>query len=541
MHAVVSDTVLNVLDLLAIGSSNRHLAIFVVETPTPDPTFEWAVLVVTIASFVGAGIAAWRAFYSPPPSDETIVLHTDLLDPNLPMQPEPRIVQIFGTVLLVIVGVYLVFDRGGAWVHIPGTPLFIGEVMIILGIAAMSASQVPLGRAIRRSPAMKALVFWMGWGATLLVLAITRYGIDAIRDSALWYYGITAIFVVFLLISNPGRVGRWLALYRKIMPYLLVWFPIAIVLAVMFDAGPMVPFSEVPIVSHKSGNMAVVTAIFLAYIWLVDGEARVYTDSQRTLFTSGGVLVLLFASVQNRGGMVAAALGLFIAIVFMKRRKSEFGLIAGGAIVIVFTLALVSNVSIPLFGDREVSAEQLITNISSVIDTGAGSDRETSTTQWRLDLWERVLNDVTEDSPIYGFGPGPDLGKIYGIEGKGTQTLRNPHNSHVGILARMGFVGVVAWAALWTAWSIQLLLMRQRLIRRGRQAEAAMGAWLVAAAAMILTNAFFDPTLEGPQVAVWLWLLFGFGAALPILYSGFGTAWLDSALGRDRAVERATH
>lgn len=541
MPTAIGAAMLNALDALVQGFSRLVPAFAAVESFSPEPPFDWAVLAATVAAFVAAGIAAWKAAHSPPAAEDSVVLETNLLSPKLPILPEPRIVTVFGAVFLVIVGVYLVFDRGGAWIHIPGTPLFVGEVMIIFGIAAMSASKVPLGRAIRRSPATKGLVFWMGWGGTLLVLAITRYGIDAIRDSALWYYGIVAIFVIFLLVSNPGRLGRWLALYRKVMPYLLAWYPIAIVLAVMFDTGPMVPFSEVPVVSHKSGNMAVVTAIFLAYIWLVDGEDRVYSDSQRTLLTSGGVLVLLFASVQNRGGMVAAAVGLFIAIAFMKRRKSEFGLIAGGAIVIVFTLALVSNVSVPLFGDRSVSAEQLITNISSVIDPSAGSERETNTTEWRLDLWGRVLSDVTEDSPIFGFGPGPDLGEIYGIGGKGTETLRNPHNSHVGILARMGFVGVIAWAALWTVWTIQLLLMRQRLMRQGRRAEAAMGAWLVASAAMVLINAIFDPTLEGPQVAVLLWLIFGLGTALPLLYSGFESAWLDDVLNNNRADSRITH
>jgi O-antigen ligase len=211
----------------------------------------------------------------------------------------------------------------------------------------------------------------------------------------------------------------------------------------------------------------------------------------------------------------------------MKDRKSEFGLVIGGTIVVVFTLAVVTNVSIPLFGSRTISAEQLITNVTSTVDPSAGSSRESSTTAWRLDIWGRVLDDVAQDSPIMGFGPGPDIGEIYGIGGRGEETLRNPHNSHVGILARMGFVGIVMWAVLWTVWAIQLLLLRQRLLARGRKSEAAVAAWLVVAAVVILLNAIFDPTLEGPQVAVWLWAFFGLGAALPLLYSGFESAWLD--------------
>jgi hypothetical protein len=491
--------------------------------------FNWAVLALTVAAFVGAGYAAWQTSIKPVPIGDEFLLETDLLDPNLPLRPEPRIVEIFGTMLLVVLALYILFDRAGAWIHIPGTPLFIGELTIVVGIAAMAASHIPIGRAVRTSPALKALVVWMGWGVVLLLLAITQYGLDAIRDSALWYYGITAVFVTFLLVSNPAWLGRWMAIYRKVMPWVLLWFPFAIFLnATAGGLAPAVPFSNVPIVSHKTGNIAVFTAIFLAYVWLVDGEDTVYTHTQRRLFTSGGILLILLAGMQNRGGLVASAVGLTIAILLMKRRRSEIGFVVGGALVITLTLALVTNVSIPLFGGREISAEQFMTNITSIIDPESGSSRETSTTAWRLEIWGRVFDDVVTDSPITGFGPGPDLGEIYGVGGAATETLRNPHNSHVGVLARMGFVGMLAWAALWTVWAMQLLLLRQRLNRRGRRAEGAMAAWLVVSATMILLNAIFDPTLEGPQVAVWLWLLFGIGAALPLLYAGFESKWLDN-------------
>jgi hypothetical protein len=491
--------------------------------------FNWAVLALTVAAFVGAGYAAWRTSIKPVPIGDEFLLETDLLDPNLPLRPEPRIVEIFGTMLLVVLALYILFDRAGAWIHIPGTPLFIGELTIVVGIAAMAASHIPIGRAVRTSPALKALVVWMGWGVVLLLLAITQYGLDAIRDSALWYYGITAVFVTFLLVSNPAWLGRWMAIYRKVMPWVLLWFPFAIFLnATAGGLAPAVPFSNVPIVSHKTGNIAVFTAIFLAYVWLVDGEDAVYSDTQRRLFTSGGILLILLAGMQNRGGLVASAVGLTIAILLMKRRRSEIGFVVGGALVITLTLALVTNVSIPLFGGREISAEQFMTNITSIIDPESGSSRESSTTAWRLEIWGRVFDDVVTDSPITGFGPGPDLGEIYGVGGAATETLRNPHNSHVGVLARMGFVGMLAWAALWTVWAMQLLLLRQRLNRRGRRAEGAMAAWLVVSATMILLNAIFDPTLEGPQVAVWLWLLFGIGAALPLLYAGFESKWLDN-------------
>jgi len=526
-----------VIDLVTAGTANDALFTADIDTSTVAPGINWLVLGITIASFAGAAIAGWQAWHRSPETNRDGLLRTNLLDPDIPLVSEPPVVGFFETMLLIVLGIYLFFDRAGAWIHIPWTPIFIGELLIAVGLIAVASMRVPLGRAIRKSPALKALSLWMGWGAFLLVLGVGRYGVVAVRDSALWYYGLSALFITFLLLSNAGRLGRWLELYRRVMPYALAWFPIAVVLNVVGDNGPMLPFTNVPFVSHKSGNIAVLTAIFLAYIWLVDGEAKTYSDTQRRILTSGGILILLFTGIQNRGGMVAAAFGLLIAVMLMKRRRSEFGLVMVGTVVVVFTLALVSNVSVPLFGDRSISAEQFIANVTSVVDRSAGSSRETSTTAWRLDLWGRVLNDVTEDSPIMGYGPGPDLGEIYGIGGLGKETLRNPHNSHIGILARMGFVGIVMWAGLWTVWVVQLLLLRQRLLAQGRRSEAAVSAWLVVTAAIVLTNAIFDPTLEGPQVAVWLWTFFGLGAALPLLYSGYESAWLDDA---PRALQTST-
>ncbi|MGI9666747.1 MAG: hypothetical protein ACR2N2_06540, partial [Acidimicrobiia bacterium] len=122
---------------------------------------------------------------------------------------------------------------------------------------------------------------------------------------------------------------------------------------------------------------------------------------------------------------------------------------------------------------------------------------------------------------ITGYGPGPDLGEIYNVAGSGAVKLRNPHNSHVGVIARMGWVGFGLWVLMWGVWALLLLDLRSRLAHRGRFTEAGLVALPVIAAAMQLVNAFFDPSIEGPQVGFVLWFFFGLGAALQLLYHGF--------------------
>lgn len=468
--------------------------------------------------FLAAILAGIRA-YNRPYVVATRPLLAPQLSDNYVAPPDSRTLGVMESAFLFALGGYLFFDRAFAWVHVPGLPLFVGELIIILGVVAMLSTNPHLGRVIRGSGAAKALVAYMGWGAFLLVGRITVYGQDAIRDAALWYYGIVAIFVLVLLLARPSRVESWLRLYGRAIPYSLIWFPIATVLDALFEyAVPTVPDSAVPITAHRTGNMAVMAAAGVGFLWLVDRDNELYSERQRVGLTVLGTIVILFAGMKNRGGFVSAAVALAIAMLFLRRKRSEISLVMVGAVVVLLTVGLLGNVKVSLFSDdREVSVEQFLNNITSVIDQDAGGSRQTTTTAWRLEIWGRVLHDVTTEHPLTGFGPGPDLGERYGITSDAAVPLRNPHNSHVGVLARSGFVGVGLWAILWLVWTAELLLARSRMVARGRNVEAGILVWMVVTVAAILVNAVFDPTLEGPQVAWWMWGMFGLGIAMVTL------------------------
>jgi hypothetical protein len=483
-----------------------------------------AVIVTTLLAFTAAVVAGRRALLSPPTSGLRVnddLLDVDLLGSHPASSSEPRIVGIFEKVFLGILLLYVLFDRGFAWFHVPGTPLFVGELTLGLGIFAMLSTRVPLRTALRWSPSMKALAVWMAWGFTFFVLQVPIFGIDAVRDSAQWYYGAAAIFTVFLLISDPSRFGRWADLFGKALPWILAWFPIAIALDSLFGQGaPFVPDSEIPLFTHRFGNIAVFSGIAIGFIWLVDRERGRFSASQRITYTTLAAIAILLAGFQNRGGLVSATLGVMVMLVFLHRRRGELVLVLAGVAIVLATFAIVSNIRIPISNGREISATQMVANISSVIDPDSGGQRQTGTTQWRIDLWTKVLDDVTTERPLTGWGPGPHLGKRYGVTTKESVPLRNPHNSHLGVLARMGFIGLGMWVIIWTAWVFQLLQLRSQLRRRGRPIEAGFVAWLLVSTFMILVNAIFDPTLEGPQVAFWIWTFFGIGIALPLVYSG---------------------
>jgi hypothetical protein len=510
-----------------------------------DPVTQLTVVMVTLAAFAGAAVAARTARRNPrsgTPVFDDSRLDAPLLDVSAVDVREPPVVSSFERVFLIVLAAYALFDRAFAWIHVPGTPLFVGEITLAFGVLAMMATRAPIARAFRSSAAMRALGAWMVWGVVFMILQLPGYGLDTIRDSAIWYYGAVAILVVFLLVSDPSRFGRWSDAYMRFMPILLVWSLVAMVMVIVFSGGPpYVPDSRVSIFAHRFGNIAVQAAMVLGFIWLVDRARGRLTATQRNVYTGLAIVAILVVGFQNRGGMVAATVGIALMIAFMQKWRGELILSIGALVIVLTTFAIVSDVSINLSGGRNISAAQMMDNIGSIIDPSSGGSRQQTTTQWRLDLWTAVLDDVITEHPVAGFGPGPDLGARYGVSTNEETPLRNPHNSHLSVVARMGLVGFALWGVLWISWTFQLMILRSRLLQRGRTVEAGLTAWLIISAIMILTNAVFDPTLEGPQVSFWLWTVFGVGLAMPLVYTGIaGARWASSALNPIAQRESAT-
>lgn len=430
---------------------------------------------------------------------------------------QPTIVRHFETVLLAVLLGYALLDRGFAWIHLPGTPLFVGELVLAIGIAMLLTTPNRISSMTRQSGPLRALRLFMAWGFVLLALGVAAWGLDAIRDSALWYYGLAAFLAVTLVAWDPRRLDRWATLFGRAIPIILLWYPLAIFLKTMPAFKFKVPDSDVELLFHRSGNMAVMAVIAIAWLWLVDGDNRLYAPRQRVALTSLATIIIVFTGLQNRGGLVAATVATTVLLFMLSKRRGDLAFVMVSVGIVLASLAITFDVRIELFDQRDVSVQQFVANVTSIFDRDAGSSREQDTTEWRLNIWQQVLTDVTTETPIAGFGPGPDLGERYDISTDPEVPLRNPHNSHVGILARLGWVGVALWVIVWVSWFAAMQTIRRRLRSRLHLREAAIASWLMISPIPILVNAIFDPTLEGPQVSMWLWVFYGAGAALIVM------------------------
>ena len=104
---------------------------------------------------------------------------------------------------LVLLG-YALLGRGFA--YLGAAPIYIGEVTLAFGVLAAIVG----GRLLRvfRSPVAWLIVAFALWGAARTIPFIPRYGSDALRDGAVWGYGVFAQAISKLPTARCGRPAR---------------------------------------------------------------------------------------------------------------------------------------------------------------------------------------------------------------------------------------------------------------------------------------------------------------------------------------------
>ena len=157
---------------------------------SPVPTILAAVVIVSVVWLLGRGAGVTRVF--------------------------------LGALAVIVIG-YAFFNRAFAYVGI--SPLFVGEVVLGLGILAFIYSI----RRWRLTPVTFVILVLMGWGALQTIPYLPQYGVDALRDAVAWIYAAFALILVTVL--RPTQMPTAVRLVRRVIPYLLVWLPISLLVA----------------------------------------------------------------------------------------------------------------------------------------------------------------------------------------------------------------------------------------------------------------------------------------------------------------------
>jgi hypothetical protein len=430
--------------------------------------------------------------------------------------PAPPPFKWFGRLLPWLLLGYLFFSKPFAYVHVPDTPIFVGEVVLCVGIAECVRQHHTLRMALAASPLLKAVFAFSGLCLLRLSTGLLPYKLDAVRDAALFYYTAYAFLAVALVRTDRGFLTRFLTLYYKALPWFIFYAPVAQVLyQLRVVEFVKVPGTGLPVVGMKPGDTCIHLAMAVLFLWYQVGPS-IGAPPRRSdhLLAVAGIFGLLIVGTQNRGGLLSGSLALLMFGSLLAYRRRGHGVLSRAVLgLLVLMVALgVSGLHIEL-GRRDISYEQITSNVLSL--AGKHEKDLNATSQWRERIWGQVVSDIiTPRQALAGRGFGLNLYERYRDPRHDPEGgLRNPHNSHLSVLARTGLTGVALWTALWLVfgWASFLALRCAWLFDNRRRIGAL--AWAAAGVAAMIVNAFFDPSLEGPQVAVWLWVVVGLVAA----------------------------
>jgi O-antigen ligase len=441
----------------------------------------------------------------PSPGADTIV---DTHDETGPAQG--RLLVRYGWLLGYLLAGYLLFDKAFAYIHLPGTPLYVGEMVLVVGGVGVLAATGYL-RAAVSEPVLALLAALFLWGLIRFLPGLRAYGIDAVRDFALVYYSLFAFFTAAALARSPGILERLIGRLGRLLPWLLIWLALDLLLEPLAVNAPNVPGTSVRILTHKPGNAAIAALLALGFLWLFP---RGRSARSRAVWSIVALVVIALSATQNRGGLLGATAGMAIGLAFVPDRLR---LIVRALLVVALGLGIATQLSLagPTTPQgRSFSASQLLANVASI--WGANDEGNLSgTVQGRDVIWSRILHKQESDKlVIRGSGFGPNLQTQVGVYDAGTDATRSPHNSHLDILARTGLVGLLLWVAVWFAWYWHMVAGCRRLARRGLGARRQVAVLCLMVTTAILVSSFFDPQLEGAQVAALLWTVFGAGLAV---------------------------
>ncbi|HYH18998.1 MAG TPA: O-antigen ligase family protein [Azospirillum sp.] len=415
---------------------------------------------------------------------------------------------------LLLVG-YVLGGRGFAHIGVP--PIYVGEVVLFLSLVLYLCA--PDFRIFAESRVLWLLVAFDLWCLSRSVPYFEEYGVDTLRDSALYGYSAFA-FIVASLMNDRHMVRGLVIAFDRVLSVSVVLLPLFIVLT---PRDVDLSTDYMPLIQLKPGDIAVHLAGVLAFRLLRLREAMAPGHPLPRwlpgwLFWSSWMAAALWVIAGTRGGLLTLAAGILVVFLFGYGRRPVLLFVA--ALAGVLTLMAVFGIRIET-ERREISADQILANVLSITGErpadAAGIDAAEleSTATWRLLWWEDIVDYTLFGEYFWtGKGFGENLADSDGYQVSALGELRSPHNGHLTVLARAGVPGFLLWVVLHAAFVTALVRMAVRMKHAGAGTWQRANVWILAMWTAAAVNAAFDVYLEGPQGGIWYWSIIGAGLAV---------------------------
>jgi O-antigen ligase len=407
---------------------------------------------------------------------------------------DPGDLQLWQLVLLPALTGYMLLNYGfeNLTLHVGGVPVILSYGLMYL---AFIVAVFTFGGSLRfelKEPVIACLIFLLGLTFIHLLFDLPKYGVWALRDSSMVLDGI--FMLLGLLWARRG----------KDLLFLLRWLMLLFVINTLY--GLAFPWSQqMQDMSPKSGvfiPVPIVGNYHTTYIFLLAG-ALFCIVLARYVVTWPKWILMIMALAQLFGLALhqdrSMYLGLMLAIVvFTILGEAKKTMILTGAVVasLLGIFVLTSVLGIEISGRiGKVDLDFFMAHLRSVSgEAGTPGSTVESRVDWLNQAYDRFLTH-----PTFGVGFGKPL--IDYVDPRTGVSVRQPHNSSLSILARLGVVGALGWAL----FHLFLCLRFWHAFRYRRYAgklAADLVLWLFVLYLVFMLTMSVEPALEFPSSAI---------------------------------------
>jgi hypothetical protein len=387
-----------------------------------------------------------------------------------------------------LIMLYAFFNKGIAYSYLAEIFLFTGIVLILFNRKKIE---------IYTDTKQLILLGLILLSFIYVIFYLFKYNaFNVFRDSLSFQYGWFAIVVFFL---KEERDFFW-----EILIKIYKWIPLVLILNfflfyyIFLNLPSINVFGGQHILLYKNGDKSLQLLICtILMILFSDKYSKNWLIVNSILIFINLLILLAF----TRSGSVAYLAGIFCFFFFSKTSLITNNLrkvLKYIPLLLIIVFGLFAAIEIE--GDaqgRTISLSQITDNFSSIVS----SDIDGSLTDnkvWRLVWWAKLLNEsFTIEHFFIGKGLGMSLAgnDLTSVD----ENLRSPHNFHLTIIARFGYI-------IFFIWIYWLYLLFKPLFTKQLSGKM-LGLTCILLAFII--NGSFDVFFEGPMGAFPFWTMVG--------------------------------
>jgi O-antigen ligase len=387
----------------------------------------------------------------------------------------------------------------------------VGDLLIFLAIVLlMWGKQSGLLSVAMQDSAVICMSALLLLSIAHLIFDVPRFGMYALRDSSMIFEA--ALLVLGMVWASDAKrmqlLMRWLFFVFFINLFYSYTFPWGEAIRTSSPSAGV--FHPVPLFGNyqQSAMWLLLGALF--FVWL--GPSLVRWPRWVLLLLAAAQLGGL-AILQVRSMYVGIAVIFLILFLLGELRKafSLASMLAWGTGVLIVFLLFVSMAGIQIQGrmgpvDFSFIANQTKTLVD-LVDPNTRMSHDVDRSGWYQEVWGRIQSSASNTIIGEGFGQA-----LINFETEEGIPVRQPHNSSLTVLARLGFVGLAAWLLF-------ILLVCTRYVRYIRNANASaqtssLMVWLLCAFVVALLQASVQPSLEFSSGACPFYFLAGIGLGI---------------------------